>query len=62
MWVSTGAGMAISMEALEMVIEYLPSSKLGDRLCGREGCGKSDAEGLTRQFCLGQSFRNQHFG
>lgn len=41
---------------------WVPSSKLGDRLCGRGGCGKSDAEGLTCQFCLGQSFRNQHYG
>lgn len=42
--------MTISIEALEMLTEYLLVNWEID--CGREGCPKSEAEGLTRQFCL----------
>lgn len=36
MWVSTGAGMAISMEALEMLIEYLLVNWEIDCVVGRD--------------------------
>lgn len=50
MWGGTGAEMAISIEALAMLIEYLLVNWEID--CGRERCGKNDAEGLTHHFCL----------